>query len=268
MTPLLTKERARWETVVMVDHADRSLLAWIYDRAPDAASTTGFDVLGWDASAWILHRMYEHTGVSDETTWDERRKRELATGRVEPEIVGTVNLDETTTLTGVPIGGRAEPAPDWQRLAWTELAQRLGLSFDGARHPPSFRWFPYKSWPIRISPAVEGSMERADLRDLVDVLSHHSSAGLGTKCVCFFAPLASRRSPMNWDELDLRETTLRGLLDVYDESEQSPSNFWPDDQSWFVYTDWDLEGTKVSGTAELIAALVEDARLETIIGPW
>jgi len=61
---------------------------------------------------------------------------------------------------------------------------------------------------------------------------------------------------------------LGGLLNVYDEDERSPSNFWPADQSWFVYTDWDLQGTKVSGSAALIAALVEDLRLETIVGPW
>lgn len=44
----------------------------------------------------------------------------------------------------------------------------------------------------------------------------------------------------------------------------TPSNSWPADRSWLVYTDRDLQGTKVSGSCELIAALEADERLETI----
>ena len=42
---------------------------------------------------------------------------------------------------------------------------------------------------------------------------------------------------------------------------------WPDNRSWFVYTDWDLSGTRVSGTAELIDSVVADLELETIDYP-
>ena len=44
----------------------------------------------------------------------------------------------------------------------------------------------------------------------------------------------------------------------------TPSNFWPSDRSWFVYTDWDLWGTKVSGPAVLINAIRSDPNLETL----
>jgi len=44
----------------------------------------------------------------------------------------------------------------------------------------------------------------------------------------------------------------------------TPSNLWPDDRSWFVYTDADLMATKVKGSAALIAALVDDVHLETL----
>jgi hypothetical protein len=44
----------------------------------------------------------------------------------------------------------------------------------------------------------------------------------------------------------------------------TPSNLWPNDRSWFVYTDADLMATKVSGSAALIATLVDDAHLETL----
>ena len=44
----------------------------------------------------------------------------------------------------------------------------------------------------------------------------------------------------------------------------TPSNLWPDDRSWLVYTDADLMATKVSGSAALIAELVNDVHLETL----
>jgi hypothetical protein len=44
----------------------------------------------------------------------------------------------------------------------------------------------------------------------------------------------------------------------------SPNNIWPEDRSWFVYTDNDLWGTKVSGSPTLIATLSQDRDLETV----
>ena len=44
----------------------------------------------------------------------------------------------------------------------------------------------------------------------------------------------------------------------------TPSNLWPTDKSWFVYTDWDLMATKVSGPAELVAAIEADDELESL----
>jgi hypothetical protein len=58
---------------------------------------------------------------------------------------------------------------------------------------------------------------------------------------------------------------LSELPDFYDweAAVGSPSNIWPEDRSWFVYTDSDLHGTRVSGPAELIASLAADNALET-----
>jgi len=36
------------------------------------------------------------------------------------------------------------------------------------------------------------------------------------------------------------------------------------DRSWFLYTDWDLWGTKVSGSQSLIDELISDPDLETL----
>jgi len=43
----------------------------------------------------------------------------------------------------------------------------------------------------------------------------------------------------------------------------SPSNIWPVDRSWFLWTDADLEGTKVSGSTTLVTRVREKRELET-----
>jgi hypothetical protein len=67
----------------------------------------------------------------------------------------------------------------------------------------------------------------------------------------------------------LLEATLAELPGIYDwpEAAGSPSNIWPDDRSWFVYSNYDLSGTRVSGSAELVASVVADSELETITAP-
>lgn len=43
----------------------------------------------------------------------------------------------------------------------------------------------------------------------------------------------------------------------------SPSNIWPADGSWLIYTDWDLWGTKIYGPPELLSLIEADEFLET-----
>ena len=59
---------------------------------------------------------------------------------------------------------------------------------------------------------------------------------------------------------------LSDVLVLYDDEEMGggPSNIWAADRSWFVYTDWDLWGTKVSGSAHLIGSLFADNDMEAV----
>jgi hypothetical protein len=54
---------------------------------------------------------------------------------------------------------------------------------------------------------------------------------------------------------------------MYAERHGSPTNIWPGDNAWFVYTDADLWGTRVSGTDDLIQAITGDDELEAIVRP-
>ncbi len=44
---------------------------------------------------------------------------------------------------------------------------------------------------------------------------------------------------------------------------QPPNLFWPDDRAWFVASEIDLDSTYIGGSADLVADLLEDPRLET-----
>ena len=65
------------------------------------------------------------------------------------------------------------------------------------------------------------------------------------------------------------ELRLDELMDLYGDAAVpgSPINLWPTDTSWFVLTDWDLWGTKVSGSRELVAAVADDPAIETTSVP-
>ena len=62
----------------------------------------------------------------------------------------------------------------------------------------------------------------------------------------------------------MHRCSLHQLNDLYDERSGAPTNVWPEDRAWFVYADWDLWATKVSGSPSLIDALRADTILETV----
>jgi len=114
---------------------------------------------------------------------------------------------------------------------------------------------------VSIQPPSEGSLDYEQFTRLFEQLAAVSVDGAETECWCFYAPAASH----DWDHPTVYRCVLRLLAALYeDEEDGSPSNIWPVDRSWFVYTDADLWGTKISGSHELISCLVADDELETV----
>jgi hypothetical protein len=111
----------------------------------------------------------------------------------------------------------------------------------------------------------EGSLDCESLEALTELLAQASPDGHATKCFGYFTPLVSAdfdRPPMCAFRLgDVQEVSATTPMEL------TPSNWWPIDRSWFVYTDWDLSATKVSGSLSLITSLTTAADLETIIWP-
>jgi hypothetical protein len=117
------------------------------------------------------------------------------------------------------------------------LAARLNV--DPFQMSPDFRSFsfPGGSWPVNIRPPAEGSLDREQFGQLcahlVDVY------GRDLPVSAYYAMLATT----DWKRGHaLFKGTLGELPTLYDDPAVigSPSNIWPDDRAWFVYTDHDL----------------------------
>lgn len=161
-----------------------------------------------------------------------------------------------------PLGvANPDPGPGWRRVRWGELAARFGSSLQGQQYPPCFRWFPDEGWPDDLLPPTEGSLDEPTARRLI---AHLSTASSSSECVAAYSFLAGRW-PDNGNPCFVGQVDR--LLDLCEQGFGTPSNFWANDQSWFVYTDWDLWATKVNGPRSLIAALEADTELETISWP-
>lgn len=237
-------------------------IRWLVDSA-GAEQVTGYDLDGWPASTWILHSMYENPALSGLGSHDEWHQRRLEAGDIAPLIIGDVNLDEGTTVTGTSLGFVVRPGRDWRRIRWAQYINRSGGQGGKCGFPPCHRWFPPGSWPVAIEPPPEGSLDEESLEALIDALAASSPAGFETDSFAHFAslPVGDFDTPHLW------RGPLRSVPDLITERggpyASSPSNFWSADREWFVWTDWDLQGTKVNGSARLIAAVQSSTGLET-----
>ncbi|MEW5811463.1 MAG: hypothetical protein AB1925_18635 [Actinomycetota bacterium] len=182
----------------------------------------------------------------------------LQTGRPEDGVL--VWTAEGLVDTGIPLGYTHTPrGPHRRRLLWREWSDRCGRTLGNQPYAPGYSWFP-DSFPANVQPPPEGSLDELTWGRLLGVLGQHS--GDATAVTAYYAP-AAPAGRQDWAMFagmlpEATDLVVRSGLDC------TPSNLWPDDRKWFVYTDADLMATKVSGSAALIAALEGDPHLETL----
>ncbi|MFC4516700.1 hypothetical protein [Streptomyces ehimensis] len=250
---------------------------WLAELTGDAHGVTGFHTPDHPDGAWVLNAMYEHELGPGSLSHDElRRIGEEARGDTGPVVIGGHDLSFLRgrgVATGGGLGHAERPGPEYRRLRWAELARRTGGPVVRDGYLPSYRSspdgrLPDGSWPVGIEPPTEGALDRPTWNRLIELLVDHSPAGPDTVCFAFYNPLLT----VEYDFDNHR--VLRGRLGdawrLYDHPgyESTPSNLWPEDRSWATYTDWDLWGTKVSGPAGLIEALLGDEEIEAVRLPW
>jgi hypothetical protein len=208
--------------------------------------------------------MYERD-MESPASHDQREKQQIADGERSPVVVNNVDLSAATRETGIGLGWSRAPGGEYARLRWRDYATRMSVAIlrdgywpgvNGLVPSPSGAG----SWPENIEPPNEGSMDVDSWLELVRVLIAHSSDGLETACTAFYTPwtLSPNDAPFL---LSGKLGDASALIDN-PTSIGSPQNFWPDDLEWFVYTDWDLQASRISGSVELIAALLGDAELD------
>jgi len=209
---------------------------------PVGQNFTGWDAQGWDASTLILHAMYELKSGADAE--DAERGHTLEHLELSsPSIAG---------VTGYAGGYLAAPGHGWHRLGWSEFARRFpGALFPEPRYLiPSHAWSYMSEMPETIMPPSEGSLDEASFNALLPILMAHSPEGADTECVALYAELLNMGRPARL--FRGRLGSIPDLLHGEDRMICTPNNFWPADRSWFVWTDWDLWATRVSGDQALI----------------
>jgi hypothetical protein len=97
---------------------------------------------------------------------------------------------------------------------------------------------------------------------VIPVLTQHTAAEALADCGFYYGAVAFMREGATVFAGDLRDlpTLVRSVRDF----QLTPNNIWPADHSWLIYTDYDLNATRVSGSPELIEALYSDQDLDTV----
>jgi hypothetical protein len=134
--------------------------------------------------------MYENPSLRRPGTHHDLHRAAVEHGDVPPLIIGEVNLDEATTVTGIPLGFVVNPDRRWRRVRWSDCLARNGGSLD-QRHdfPPCDRWFPPGSWPAAMQPPPEGSLDQVSLAAVLQVLAGASPCGEAQDCFVFYGSL-------------------------------------------------------------------------------
>jgi hypothetical protein len=260
----MTPESA-WKTVGIAE------VNWLAAEDSDGA-WTGYTIGNRPDAVWVLHAMFEAGSVTTSMTHDDVRHRLLDAGLEQPHIVGDMNLDEVSVVTGGGLGRSQHPGPGYRRLRWSEMAARLGEPVVPVGLPPCFRCLkgahPGGSWPANITPPSEGSLDREGWYRLVDLLIQHSAYRAATECFAYFSP--AQYLPASEEGGLVLTGRLGDAPHLYDHpfGTGSPANLWSSDRSWVTWSDWDLWGTKVSGTALLVDAILGDRQLEAMRLPW
>ena len=201
----------------------------------------GYDPAGWEDSVWVLHSV--HTDLH-------------APGNSEPAVSGEIQQ----------VPARKEPEMG-DRVRWSEVAIRMGVELgDTIGVPPCHRWLSGFNWLDHFYPFGNGVLDDDNYVRITAAIAA-TSRETPAKVFGFFGWLTTYANASDTrDEISLYRGPVGQAIEwrVSDYEPNTPSNIWPKDRAWFLYTDYDLQATKVSGSRELIAALEADDYLETL----
>ncbi|WP_051433263.1 hypothetical protein [Promicromonospora kroppenstedtii] len=148
------------------------------------------------------------------------------------------------------------------RRRWHDVTDEDLAAVSKARGwPPNAMYLIRKlHWPdVEVE---EGVFDGESQTALLDIVSEFS--GPDVACFAYYGMVPANE----YERLTVLEGTLSAIGSLTRNEDLfrglSPSNWWPSDRSWFVWTDYDLTATRVSGSRALIEAVRSDSRLETL----
>ena len=204
----------------------------------------------------ILHAIWESPHQSPGISHHEARAEAVQSGQVEPVYVGEVNLEEVGTSTGVALTMETPPQ-GWRRLRWAAVASRLGVELDATEGTLERQLRPFMidgSWPVSVLPPPGGTLDALSLRRLADALAGlHDGQTIGY----------STRDEWFGDG-GFSRGTVREVFDLSLERGYSPNNWWSDDESWLVWTDYDLQTSAFFGESRAVEIVTSIPEFEVL----
>lgn len=157
----------------------------------------------------------------------------------------------------------------WRRVTWASYLARPGNESTVRSVPPCFRWFEHPVMSPTVRWPEDGTLDPETFASLIDVLARSAPGPEPVECVAFWGRLAVPHQDGDRDEL--WTGPLSALPDLVQANggpyRSTPTNFWAHDRSWFVWSDHDLMGTRVSGSLALVDAVRGHPELETVTWP-
>jgi hypothetical protein len=144
-----------------------------------------------------------------------------------------------------------------RRRTWKEVCAEFGVSYVKELSHSSFS--AVERWPQALTATGgHGHLDDVELNALQQVLLQFAAKD---ERIFFYYWLM--KTPEYEDRL--YEGVLGDVLTIGRATElEVPSAFWPEDRSWFVAIDYDLDFSLVGGSKVLIQSLVESKKLECI----
>lgn len=161
----------------------------------------------------------------------------------------------------VPLGNASGEDAPRERRRWREVSS---VDFEVAsrenRWPPGTRYLlGGKTWPdICVEEGVFDGESQAALLEILNDVSGPEAA-----CFAFYGQVSAH----DYGTPIVLEGPLSAIPTVAQAQvfrEATASNWWPANRSWFVWTDYDLTATKVSGSRSLIERIRANPSLETV----
>ncbi len=145
-------------------------------------------------------------------------------------------------------------------ITYKELAEKYRLNYTKEFSTNSISMLFNRSLPRYLISPEEGDMEIDMVKEIVKNLNPFSQ---GKRCY-FYYPFLKKR---HWDGEDqIFQGALEEVLVLSTKEDPlgSPTYWWPEDKSWCLCTDFDLDFTLFGGTKEMVESILNNPLLEAI----